>query len=36
MIAGLSRADFLAHLARERVDAFQVDFGDLEREISRG
>jgi len=35
-IAGLDRTDFLMALARERVEAFQVDFDDLERELARG
>ncbi|NJL86079.1 MAG: UPF0175 family protein [Leptolyngbyaceae cyanobacterium SM1_1_3] len=35
-IAGLDRTDFLMALAREQVDAFQVDFDDLEQELSRG
>lgn len=35
-IAGLDRTDFLEALARERVDVFQVDFDDLDRELARG
>lgn len=35
-IAGLDRTDFLSALAREGVDAFVVDFEDLDRELSRG
>lgn len=35
-IAGLDRTDFLLALARERVDAFSVNFEDLKREIDRG
>lgn len=35
-IAGLDRTDFLLALAREGVDAFVVDFEDLERELKRG
>ncbi|MEM9294122.1 MAG: UPF0175 family protein [Acidobacteriota bacterium] len=35
-IAGLDRTDFLLALAREQVDAFVVDFDDLERELDRG
>ena len=35
-VAGLSRIDFLGALAREKADAFQVDFGDLQRELGRG
>jgi predicted HTH domain antitoxin len=34
-IAGLDRTDFLMALAREKVDAFAVDFDQLAREISR-
>jgi predicted HTH domain antitoxin len=33
-IADLDRTDFLMALARERVDAFHVDFDQLAREIS--
>ncbi|HVR99318.1 MAG TPA: UPF0175 family protein [Thermoanaerobaculia bacterium] len=35
-IAGLDRTDFLMALAREGVDAFVVDFNDLQRELERG
>lgn len=35
-VAGLDRTDFLLALAREQVDAFVVDFDDLERELDRG
>jgi predicted HTH domain antitoxin len=35
-IAGLDRADFLAALAREKANAFVVDFEDLKRELERG
>jgi len=35
-IAGLDRTDFLDALARERIDVFQVDFDDLDRELARG
>ena len=35
-IAGLDRTDFLMALARNQVDAFQVDFDDLARELARG
>jgi len=35
-VAGLDRTDFLMALARERVDAFQVDFDDLAHELNRG
>jgi predicted HTH domain antitoxin len=35
-VAGLDRTDFLMALAREGVDAFVVDFNDLQRELARG
>ena len=35
MVAGVDRTDFLKALAREKVDAFHVDFEQLAREISR-
>lgn len=35
-VAGLDRADFLATLAREKANAFVVDFDDLKRELERG
>jgi predicted HTH domain antitoxin len=35
-IAGMDRSDFLAALAREKANAFVVDFGDLKRELERG
>ena len=35
-VAGLDRVDFLEALARERIDVFQVDFEDLDRELERG
>lgn len=35
-IAGLDRTDFLLALAREKVNAFVVDFDDLKRELERG
>ena len=35
-VAGLDRTDFLMALARAGVDAFVVDFHDLEREFERG
>lgn len=35
-IAGLDRTDFLLALAREKADAFHVDFDDLKRELDRG
>lgn len=34
-IAGLDRTNFLLALAREQVDAFVVDFDDLDRELAR-
>lgn len=33
--AGLNRPEFLDILAHEKIDVFQVDFDDLERELSR-
>ncbi|MFC1859507.1 UPF0175 family protein [Thermodesulfobacteriota bacterium] len=35
-IAGLNRTDFLLSLARMGKNSFQVDFSDLDRELSRG
>jgi len=35
-IAGMNRTDFLLALARMGKDSFQVDFADLDRELSRG
>jgi predicted HTH domain antitoxin len=35
-VAGLDRTDFLMALARRGVEAFSVDFQDLERELDRG
>jgi len=35
-VAGLDRTDFLMALARRGVDAFSVDFEDLELELARG
>jgi len=35
-IAGMDRIDFLAALAREKANAFVVDFDDLKRELERG
>jgi predicted HTH domain antitoxin len=35
-IAGLDRTDFLMALSREQVDAFIVNFDDLQRELDRG
>ena len=35
-VAGLDRADFLAALAREKVDVFAVDRESLKREMERG
>lgn len=34
--AGLDRTDFLLALSRMGIDSFQVDFQDLDRELSRG
>jgi predicted HTH domain antitoxin len=34
-IAGMDRTDFLAELAREKANAFVVDFDDLKRELER-
>ena len=34
-IAGLDRADFLAAVAREKIDVFKVDFDSLKRELNR-
>jgi predicted HTH domain antitoxin len=35
-IAGLNRAEFLAALARNKIDTFVVDFDDLDEELKRG
>ena len=35
-IAGLNRTDFLLALARMGKNSFQIDFEDLDRELSRG
>ncbi|MCC5666605.1 UPF0175 family protein [Nostoc sp. CHAB 5784] len=35
-IADLNRTDFLLALSREQIDAFIVDFDDLQRELERG
>lgn len=35
-IAGLDRTDFLLALAREKTNAFVVDFEDLKHELGRG
>jgi len=35
-IAGMNRTDFLLALARAGKDSFQVDFSDLDRELSLG
>jgi predicted HTH domain antitoxin len=35
-ITGLDRTDFCMALSREQVDAFTVDFDDLQRELNRG
>ncbi len=34
-IAGINRSEFLAALARNKIDVFAVDFDDLKRELSR-
>jgi predicted HTH domain antitoxin len=34
-IAGLDRGSFLAAVAREKVDVFQVDFESLKKELDR-
>ena len=34
-IAGLDRADFLAAVAREKIDVFKVDLDSLTRELKR-
>lgn len=34
MIAGLDRVDFLAALAREKIEVFAVDIADLEQELA--
>ncbi len=36
LIAGLDRADFLAALAAEQVEVFEVDMESLRRELARG
>ena len=36
LLANLDRTDFLLTLAREQVDAFIVDFEDLQRKLDRG
>lgn len=35
-IAGLNGRDFLAALAREKIDVFAVDFDQLQGELDRG
>ena len=35
-IAGMNRADFLLALARVGKESFQVDFSDLDKELSLG
>jgi hypothetical protein len=35
-VAGLDRTDFLLSLARMGRNSFQVDFADLDKELSRG
>ena len=34
-IAGLNRRDFLAALAKEEIDVFQVDLAELKEELAR-
>lgn len=34
-IAGLDRTDFLAAVAREKIDVFKVDFESLKQELLR-
>ena len=36
MIAGVDRVDFLAALATEQVDVFEVDMESLQQELARG
>ena len=36
LIAGLDRTDFLAAVAAEEVDVFDVDLESLKRELDRG
>jgi len=35
-IAGLNRHEFLEVLAKRKIEVFQVDFDDLERELELG
>jgi predicted HTH domain antitoxin len=35
-LAGLARADFLDELAARKIDVFQVDMGELAKEIELG
>lgn len=35
-LAGMDRTDFLLELSRQGVDAFLVDFQDLDAELARG
>ena len=35
LIAGLDRTDFLAALAAEQIDVFEVDLDSLQRELER-
>lgn len=35
LIAGLDRADFLAALAAEKINVFEVDLDSLQRELAR-
>ncbi|MBE9080340.1 UPF0175 family protein [Romeria aff. gracilis LEGE 07310] len=34
-LAGLNRAEFLNFLSQEKIDVFQVDFDNLEQELTR-
>ncbi|MGF1603562.1 MAG: UPF0175 family protein [Thermosynechococcaceae cyanobacterium] len=34
-LAGMNRQEFLATLAREKIDVFQIDFDDLRQELAR-
>lgn len=36
LIADMDRADFLAALAAEQIDVFEVDVDSLRRELARG
>ncbi|WP_293080358.1 UPF0175 family protein [Okeania sp. SIO3B5] len=35
-VAGLNCRDFLVILAREKIDVFNVDFNDLQKELELG